>query len=170
MKILWLILFKLLNKKKKTLQHTLECGAVTYTSRSSEFSTTREQSSLTDASMGALWREYHTVWVEQQWIWRGEDNGPRRLPVRGEGQLVHSASVDGLHVDRLRLQEVLYSHSAQLITCGEETAVNQNPTDTDSWKSVLLNTWMECLTDDNDIFLVWVPSHSAGGGVGGIHV
>lgn len=36
---------------------------MTYTSRSSEFSTTREQSSLTEASMGALWRQRGTVWV-----------------------------------------------------------------------------------------------------------
>lgn len=122
--------------------------------------------------MGALWRENVTQFERRS---SGCDKAsttsrPRRLPVCGEGQLVHSASVDGLHVDRLRLQEVLHSHSAQLVPCGQETAVNQNPADVACVISVLLNTRKECLTDDDDIFLVRVPSHSAGGGFGGIHV
>lgn len=59
---------------------------------------------------------------------RGENPaGGRRSPVCWEGQLVHSASVDGLHVHRLRFQKVRHSHSAQLITWGRMTAVNQNP-------------------------------------------
>lgn len=53
--------------------------------------------------------------------------GPRRLPVRGERQLVDSASVDGLHVDRLRLQEVLHSHSAQLVACGRGESRQSKP-------------------------------------------
>lgn len=95
--------------------------------------------------------------------------GGRRSPVCWEGQLVHSASVDGLHVHRLRFQEVRHSHCAQFITWGRMTAVNQKPAETANAMSVLFNTWMEWLTDDNDAFLVWVPSHSGGGGVWGIN-
>lgn len=93
-------------------------SAATYTSRSSVFSTTREQSSLTDASMGALGWGNGT---EFQLCSRASD-GVRitrqrwRSPVCWEGQLVHSASMNGLHVHRLRFQEVRHSHLAQLIT------------------------------------------------------
>lgn len=144
-------------------------SAKTHISCNSEFKTAREQSSLMEASKEALgWKKKELKFCRgamKELMILCQD---LCLPMCREGKPINSAAVDALHPGRLCSQEVLHSHSAQLITWGTTSMIKS--AGTANLMSLSIINLLLGLTKSNGASVVGVPSYSGRGAAGGLYI
>lgn len=90
------------------------------------------------------------------------------IPMCREGEPVNSAAVDALHLGWFCPQEVLHSHSAQLITWSTTNMIKH--AQTANLMSLSINYLLLGLTKSDGASVVGVPSYCGRGAAGGLDI